>query len=502
MAGSAVYLPRGGYYALTWGIPDNYGGMTSTLLHRSRAFKRLGGVDVEVLTVDDRPDYAELSSRLLASGELIEGVSIRNLWDDLRSGSIAPGEQQHAHVEPPPLLEPHADDRVVAYEGAVLLRERRSTQGVVGGIDRFRRDGTLLSTERGEDGARTLLLYDESGRPVRSWSSRWKLYRWWLDRVFKKRLSFLLVDSKTAARFVPGYRRENVVTVHIVHASHRDDPELPSLRPSRESVLKRSSDFDAVVVLTERQRAELLEDLSVLGVDAGGRLRVIPNGIELPQAEMSGHSRGHGIVVASLDERKRVERAVDAVVAAHAQEPGIVLDIYGDGVSAREVDESVKRQHAEGFVTLHGYQPDARSRFKQADFSLLTSSSEGLPLVLVESMAVGCIPIAYDIRYGPADIIRDGVDGFLVPDGDTKRMAERIVELQRMPEAQLRSMRSRAIARSREFSDEAIVRRWGRELERALNAKRFRDARDHPLLERLRRRAGALRRRMRRVLAR
>ena len=33
--------------------------------------------------------------------------------------------------------------------------------------------------------------------------------------------------------------------------------------------------------------------------------------------------------------------------------------------------------------------------------------------MLVESMASGCIPIAYDIDYGPSDIITDGVDGFL-----------------------------------------------------------------------------------------
>ncbi|WP_200914854.1 glycosyltransferase [Arthrobacter sp. Leaf234] len=42
-----------------------------------------------------------------------------------------------------------------------------------------------------------------------------------------------------------------------------------------------------------------------------------------------------------------------------------------------------------------------------ASFTLLTSTTEGLPLVLLEAMSGGCLPIAYDIPYGPADLIED-----------------------------------------------------------------------------------------------
>ena len=48
--------------------------------------------------------------------------------------------------------------------------------------------------------------------------------------------------------------------------------------------------------------------------------------------------------------------------------------------------------------------------FSKASFSLLTSSAEGLPGVLIESMGRGCIPISYDLPYGPSDIITHGVD--------------------------------------------------------------------------------------------
>ena len=213
MAAAAVNFPKGKFYALTWSIPDNYGGMTSAMLHRCRAFRRLGEVKVEVLTLDDRPDYAELSAKLLASGELTEGVSIRNLWDDLRRRNLKPAAKQKSPLNAAELLVPAPDDRVIEHDGVVLLRERRDGHGAVVSSDRFRRDGSILATERIDESGHTVMLYNAEGQPVRRWGSRWKLYRWWLDRVLKKRLSYLIIDSKTAARFVPGYRREHVVTL-------------------------------------------------------------------------------------------------------------------------------------------------------------------------------------------------------------------------------------------------------------------------------------------------
>ncbi len=502
MAQSSAQFPAGKHYALTWGIPDSYGGMTSALLHRSRAFRRLAGVSVEVLTLDDRADYSEISEKLLARGELIEGVSIRNLWDDLRTRTLAPsvqGEDANAHTQ---CLSAEPGDRVIERRGVVILRQRLGASGEVIATDRYRDDGSLLETERGSGDTFTAVLYTANGQQVKQWSSRWKLYRWWLDRVFNKRQSFLIVDSKTTARWIPGYRRDNVITVHLVHNSHREDPESPSLRPSRADALRRCGDFDAVIVLTERQRAELLGDLMHLGIEMNGRIRVIPNGIDLPQVSAEGHVRGRGILLASLDERKRIEDAIDAIDLARRTASEVSLNVYGQGELEAALQGRIEKKRLQDAVALRGYQPDARAGFADADFSLLTSRSEGMGLVIVESMAVGCVPISYDVRYGPADIIRNGVDGFLVPDGDVRALAERIVEVQEMPADQLSEMRRRAIARALAFSDEAVVGLWASELHNALDAKRIRAAADGPLSTRLRRRAGVVKRRLLRTIQR
>ncbi|MEV8249691.1 glycosyltransferase [Microbacterium sp. NPDC076768] len=488
MLRSPARLPAARHFALTWGIADQHGGMTGALLHRSRAFRRVGGVNVDILTLDDRPDYPEHAARLQETGVLIEGLRILNLWDELRQQlPRARGASPTAHT----LLVPQEHDVVAMHEGTVLSRARHIDGRLA--VDRFRRDGSLLATERdGEE--QKIVLYTADGTPLRSWRTTWGLYRWWLDRLTGGKPSFLLVDSKTAARSVAGYRRENVTTVHIVHASHRVGGAPGSLRASRASVLRRAGDFDQIVVLTPRQRADLTEDLAALGVQA--RIRTIPNAVVLPPPGSVVRDSAQGVVVASLSERKRLEHAVQAIDHAHSADPRINVDIIGEGPEEASLRQQVHELQAEDYVHLRGYDAAARSAFGTASFSLLTSTSEGLPLVLVESMAAGCIPLAYDIHYGPADMITDGADGFLVLNGDVSTLAKRILELQQMPPASVEAMRRRAIARAAEFSDEAITRRWSRELRSVYDAKILDTARDHPLTVQARRRAGIVRRRI------
>lgn len=126
-------------------------------------------------------------------------------------------------------------------------------------------------------------------------------------------------------------------------------------------------------------------------------------------------------------------------------------------------------------VTLEGHKHGAAAEFRTANFSVLSSNFEGFGLVLVESMAAGCIPIAYDIRYGPSDIITDGVDGFLIPSGDVHGLAAAIHRVSVMEEKQLRRMREAAMLRARDFGDEAVLEQWGQEF-CAANTRRLRGA--------------------------
>ena len=103
----------------------------------------------------------------------------------------------------------------------------------------------------------------------------------------------------------------------------------------------------------------------------------------------------------------------------------------------------------------------------------MTSTYEGYPLATLESMSRGCPVVSYDIKYGPREQITDGVDGFLVPPGDTSLLAQRVIELLRSPEL-VSSMSAAARARVARYGPAEFLASWAKVV-RATNAhKRLR----------------------------
>lgn len=466
-------LPAVRHLALEWWIPDDFGGMTTALLRRSRAFVTLGGAQVDVLTLDAGRDYAAITERLRERGALIPGIRVLNLWDDLSARRDIPPAAKlqvtDADMAPPA---PDLVPQVVA--GAVRTLTRFAGDGTtVLQVDHLRPDGSLLlrdrrdATSRGTVGGRRVTLFDHDGAPVRSWTKIWSLYAFWLDLLTAGEPAIAIVDSKVVARFAATYRRPNVTTVHVIHSSHLATTQRPygPLLNHRESTVRRLHDFDAVVVPTERQREDLV---ALLG--PAPNLTAIPNSIALPEAPPGGATRdqGAGIMLASLERVKRIDHAIRAVARAASSVPGLTLRVYGHGKLGSALEAEIERCGAAGRIELCGYDPHARDRFADASFTLVTSEFEGFGLVLVEAMAAGCIPIAYDVPYGPADIIEPGVNGFLVPAGDEDALAEAITRFVQSSPDQVAALRTRAMESARRYSDERVTEQWAALLTGAL----------------------------------
>jgi ribonuclease HI len=164
--------------------------------------------------------------------------------------------------------------------------------------------------------------------------------------------------------------------------------------------------------------------------------------------------------LSSLVDRKRVQHAIRAMAEARGRRLRWKgrLEVWGSGPLKRKLSLLIVKLRAP--VRLRGYSPNAVDEFAHASFSLLTSSAEGLPGVLIESMGRGCIPISYDMPYGPADIITHGVNGFLVPNGDVKTLAAQIKFVVESSPADLAPLREAAYKRALEFSDERVMGLW------------------------------------------
>jgi poly(glycerol-phosphate) alpha-glucosyltransferase len=477
-----IRLPEGRHFALTWMVPESYGGQTSSMLHRSRAFVRLGGVPVDVLTLDPRADYPGLERRLHERGEFIQGMGLRNLYDDLRNANVAPREQPLG--SPPRVFTPLAADpayRSQHRDGVELIRTRYAADSKTElQIDHYRTDGSLLLSDRrdgreeGTVGGRSLVLCDREGRPVRSWGKSWSLYSWWLDRLTKGSDAYVIVDSRPAAEYLLTYRKPGRTTVHVVHGNHLLRGQIGPwgrLVPSRAAVFRNLDGFDSVVFLTKRQR----RDAQILTARLHRNLAVIPNSRDLPPFDERRVERSPnvGAMLCALSELKQVDHGIQAVLMARERSgDDVQVDIFGEGHMRKALERQIAEASAGNVIRLNGHHPHARDRLAEASFLLMTSRSEGFGLVLLEAMAVGCIPIAYNVRYGPAELIDHGRSGFLVRSGDVRGLAKAILRLQRMPPERVAELRRNARRTAERFSDEAVLPLWAAELAAARERNR------------------------------
>ena len=453
-------LPAGNYYTVLWGIADTFGGMTSVALERSSAFARQDNRPIEILTFSPDNSGKAREQELKAEGRLDERVSIRNIWEDLGTWSDDELARMKGIAEPVP----EAIDDALPHTSGNAREQRTDDAGTVLQTDHYSAHNRLLVIDRqdmnepGTKSGRLLTLLNSQGDVVGQWRSATAFYKAWLNVVFGDDPSYVIVDSGYASSIFRAYRKKNVVFCHVLHSNFLKNESVDprELNRGRFGIFNNADRFDRVITLTHAQQRDMLA-LKL----SSGNLTVMPNLIrDLHGDAEAPRDKAHGTMLARLTKTKRIDHAIRAVAAASQADPGLHLAVYGDGRMRSELTKLIDTTNADENVTLCGYASDAKDHFRDASFSLLTSKQEGQGLVLLESMSAGCIPIAYDIKYGPADIITDGVDGFLVPDGDVEALTQAITRVATMDDAELTQMRRNALKRAADFYETAIVQKW------------------------------------------
>ena len=208
--------------------------------------------------------------------------------------------------------------------------------------------------------------------------------------------------------------------------------------------------FDIFVVLTE-------EDSKMWGEMPN--IRVIPNAANFIAQKYSGCSEKRVIAVGRLDYQKSFDRLILVWEKVHEKMPDWRLDMFGQGEWKAMLQGMIDERGLQDCVRLNGPTKDIGKEYAESSMLVMSSHYEGFPMVMIEAMACGLPAVCFDFKCGPRDIIVEGENGLIVPDGDIEGLAEAMMTL--MEDEELRKRMGKNAKRVVEtYSEERVMGQW------------------------------------------
>lgn len=155
------------------------------------------------------------------------------------------------------------------------------------------------------------------------------------------------------------------------------------------------------------------------------------------------------IAMGRLAEQKNYIGILAAFQIVLERIPNACLKIYGNGEQRSYLQEVINEKHLNEHVLLMGETTDVLSAYAEADIFIMFSHGEGYPNALMEALACGVPSVASNCPIGgPAELIENGINGFLVENENINMFADRIVDL--MSSEELKKKFSAAAMKIRE----------------------------------------------------
>ena len=220
--------------------------------------------------------------------------------------------------------------------------------------------------------------------------------------------------------------------------------------------------YDRFIVLTEADKDNWSEVKNV---------SVIQNPVCFHPSEQAPLDTKKVLAVGRLAYQKGFDRLLAAWGQIAAQVPGWTLVFAGDGELREELQAQAERIGISDRIRFAGNVRDIASCYANASVVALSSHYEGLPMVLLETQAFGVPAVSFDCPCGPSEVIRDGENGFLVPEGDVNALAAALLRIMENDEERIR-MGQNAFRDASRWDIETIMPQWIRLFEETLSSPR------------------------------
>lgn len=158
---------------------------------------------------------------------------------------------------------------------------------------------------------------------------------------------------------------------------------------------------------------------------------VIPNPVtSWPVEPFKGERKKTIVSAGRFVEEKRFENLIIAFAHIHSIIPDYTLTIYGDGPLRQKYNQIAKEHKIVDFVSFPGYNYNLSEQIYEDGLFVLTSSSEGIPNVLIEALSLGIPTVSTDCTPGGASFLTDGGNnGILIPIDDIDSLEHAIINV-------------------------------------------------------------------------
>jgi glycosyltransferase involved in cell wall biosynthesis len=184
------------------------------------------------------------------------------------------------------------------------------------------------------------------------------------------------------------------------------------------------------IVVPSHAVAQFAVDFIRLPAD---RVDVVPNGVDVGRFVPRPAARHGGYTAIWLGLMAPVKR-LDVLLGAVSEVPGLQLRLLGSGPEQATVAAQIAADGLRDRVTMPGRVADPAAALAASDVFVMTSAAENCPMSLLQAMACG-LPIIATRVGGIPEMVRDGVDGLLVPPGNVSALADALRVVVADPEA-------------------------------------------------------------------
>lgn len=295
------------------------------------------------------------------------------------------------------------------------------------------------------------------------------LFEHFLNLVNDHGKNIFILDRSLLADSALTRLKRKAFTVYHFHSSQvgdSADPMNSMMNNHYEYGLINIDKYSAVISATQRQTDDIIArfnpQVKMYTIPVG----IVPNKVLLaPRIPMLQRAYGKVIAMARIAPEKRLGDLVRAIKIVHDSIPEVTLDLYGyadssnDYATKRSIQAVVNDLSLSDVVSFKGYVNDVTSVYNDAQVFGLTSTMEGFNLAIMEAISHGVLGITYDVNYGPNNIVKDGVNGYIVENGNYQRLAQKIIDVL-SNEKQLQRLSDGAYDSSERYSPDRVWKLW------------------------------------------